>query len=115
MASDNSRRVEVGEITALAALEATTPTVYNVTLTLADTQYSQALATDARRVAFRCRNATAAVRYAWVTGKVAGPTAPYQTLAAGAEYVLEGVKLTAVTLYLASSTAGVVVELEVWA
>jgi hypothetical protein len=108
--------VELGDVTvtALTPLEATTPTVYNVTLTNANAEYSQVLAANARRVAFRCRTA-AAVRYAWVTGKVAGATAPYQTLPAGAECALEGVKLAATTLYLASASAGVVVEVEVWA
>lgn len=102
------------DLTSADALEATTPTVYNVTLTNANTEYSQALAANTRRLCFRCRSGVAC-RYAWVTGKVAGPTAPYQTLQAGAEYALDGVKLAATTLHLASATAGVIVEVEVWA
>jgi len=45
---------------------------------------------------------------------VAAPTANYQTLVAGAEYVRTGVKLAAATLYWASATAGAIVELECW-
>jgi len=97
----------------VGSLDCSTPAIYNVTLTLADTQYSQAIPDGTHKVIFRCRSA-AVVRYAWETGKVATPTAPYQTLPAGAEYGIDGMTLIGKTLYLASSTAGVVVELEVW-
>lgn len=103
-----------GTVTAtVSALEAATPTEYNITLTNANTEYSQALPANTRRLCFRCRTG-AVCRYAWVTGKVATPTANYQTLQAGAEYVLEGVKLATSTLYLASATAGAVIEMEAW-
>jgi hypothetical protein len=94
-------------------LACATPIEYNVTLTLANTEYSQALPAGTRKVVFRCRSA-ADVRYAWVTGKVAGLTAPYQTLKTGAEYATDGINLTGRTLYLASASAGVVVEIEAW-
>ncbi|RPI64645.1 MAG: hypothetical protein EHM48_00395 [Planctomycetaceae bacterium] len=92
----------------------TTPTVYNIVLTLADTEYSQALPAGTRKFAFRARTFVDA-RYAFVTGKVATPTAPYCTLKAGAENAIDGVNLAAATLYLASGTAGTVIEIEVWA
>jgi hypothetical protein len=94
-------------------LECTTYTVYNVTLTLANTEYSQALPANTRKIAFRART-TVECRYAFVTGKVAAPTEPYSTLKAGAEYTADGINLTSKTLYLASATAGTVVEIEVW-
>jgi len=107
--------VDIGDVdvTSLSALEATTPTEYNITLTNANTEYSQALPANTRALCFRCRTGVQ-VRYAWVTGKVAAPTANYQTLVAGAEYVRTGVKLAAATLYWASATAGAIVELECW-
>lgn len=86
---------------------------YNLTLVNANTEYAQALPANARKAAFRCRTG-ATIRYAWAPGKVAGPTTPYQTLAGGAEYQLDGVNLADATLYFASATAGVAVELEVW-
>lgn len=113
LALDASGHPQVDLVSA-GALEATTPTEYNVTLTVANTEYGQALPANTRRLCFRCR-AGVVCRYAWVTGKVAGPTAPYQTLQAGAEYSVDGVKLVAGTLYLASATAAAVIELEVWA
>ena len=91
-----------------------TPTAYNVTLTNADTEYSQALPANAKGFEFQCRTAYD-VRYAFATGKVAGPTAPYLTLKAGSEYYKENVKLASTTLYLASAQAGVVVEIIAWA
>ena len=105
-----TNRVDIGTV---GALEAATPTEYNVTLTNANTEYSQALPANTRALCFRCRTGVQ-VRYAWVTGKVAAPTANYQTLVAGAEYVRTGVKLAAATLYWASATAGAIVELECW-
>jgi len=87
--------------------------VYNLTLTLADTEYSQALPANTREVRFRCRTVFD-VRYAFVTGKVATPTAPYLTLPAGMEYHSDGNDLAGFTLYFASSQAGVVVEIEAW-
>ena len=91
----------------------TTPTVYNLTLTSADTEYSQALPANTREFRFRCR-ALYDVRYAWVTGKVATPTAPYLTLPAGSDYYSDWNDLSSQTLYAASAQAGVVLEIEVW-
>jgi len=91
----------------------TTPTVYNVTLTNADTEYSQTLPANTREFRFRCRTSYD-IRYALESGKVATPTAPYLTLPAGSDYYSDWNNLSSKTLYFASSTAGVVVEVEVW-
>jgi len=91
----------------------TTPTIYNVTLTSANTEYSQALPANTREFRFICRTLYD-VRFAWVTGKVATPTAPYLTLTAGVDYHSDNDNLASQTLYLASSTVGVVVEIECW-
>lgn len=88
--------------------------IYNISLASADTEYSQALPAGMRKLAFRART-NQEVRYAFETGKVAGPTAPYATLKAAYEYFDENIVAASETLYLASSVAGVVVEVEVWA
>lgn len=93
--------------------ESTTVTLYNITLTNADTEYSQALPAGTRSIRFMARTA-AAVRFAFVTGKVATPTAPYMTLPASSGYAQEHVYVASGTIYLASASAGTVVELEVW-
>lgn len=90
------------------------PTLYSITLTTADTEYSQALPAGLRALSFKART-NVAIRWAFATGKVATPTDPYETLQAGQTYFKENLVSAAVTLYLASATAGTVVEVEVWA
>lgn len=91
---------------------ATTSTVYNITLTNANTEYSQALPAGTKQVFIKCQTLYD-IRYAWATGKVATPTAPYRTIGAGLSIGIDAVSLTSTTLYLASSQAGVIVEIEV--
>ena len=85
------------------------PAVFNKTLTNADEEYSQAL-TSCKGVEFQARTEVA-IRFSFETGKVATPTAPYMTLKAGQWYYFEG---SPATLYLASATAGTVVEIIQW-
>lgn len=77
------------------------------TLTLADTEYTVSIPA-CQGFEFMARTAVD-VRFAFATGKVATPTDPYRTLPAGCVYAVEG-NFTAFTLYLASSSAGTVVE-----
>lgn len=89
------------------------PTTYNVTLTVVDTEYSQILPPGTKRFTVQARIAVD-IRHAWVTGKVAGPAAPYNTLKSGSNWWEDNLFLEDKTLYLASSTAGTVVEIQVW-
>lgn len=89
------------------------PIIYNITLTVADTEYSQALPSSTREFRVRCRTLFD-VRYAWETGKVAAPAAPYATILSGLEYRGDNSDITGKSLFLASSEAGVIVEIEVW-
>ena len=54
------------------------------------------------------------MRFAFATGKVATPTAPYALVRAGMNYYEEEVNLSSVTLYVASTTAGVIAEIIAW-
>lgn len=106
----------VGALRILGAggsLPATTPTVYNITMTLANTEYGQALPAATKKFEFRCRGAFD-IRYSYETGRVATPTAPYRTLASGITEYQTDLNLTGVTLYVACGNAAQVVELEVW-
>lgn len=107
--------VDIGnvDVASIGALEQTTPTLYNLTLTSADTEYIQALPANTRALQFQCRTAYD-VRYAFETGKVATPTAPYSTLKNPSVWYKENI-LTSGSLYLASSEAGVIAEIEAWA
>jgi len=83
-------------------------------MTNADTEYSQALPAEIKALEFRCRDGTE-MRFAFVTGKVATPTAPYATLPANADYwkELPGIG-TQMTLYVACASAGKVAEVIAW-
>jgi hypothetical protein len=88
--------------------------MFNVTLTVADTEYSQALPDRTRKIMIQART-SAAVRWSWDTGKVATPVAPYFTVKAGDTYYDNDLMLNKDTkLYLASSTGGTVVEIQTW-
>lgn len=92
----------------------TTPVIHNIAMTLADTEYEQELPAGTKQFEFRCRGAFD-IRYAYETGRVATPTAPYRTLSSGITEYQENLNLPDTTLYVACGTAGQVVELEVWA
>lgn len=93
------------------------PTIINKTLTNADTEYSQELPADCRRWSLQCRTAYD-VRLSFVTGKVAGSTAPFATVKSGCSLSDQPSTQTEIvgqlTLFLASSQAGVVVEILCW-
>jgi len=97
-------------------LEITTPYIYNVTLTAADTEYSQALPAQTKRFSVSIRDGadTNNFRVAFVTGKVATPTAPYAKYPADVEYYEDGVFLNGVTVYVAGSHAGDVAQIIAW-
>jgi hypothetical protein len=107
-APDNSKLEEIK-----LSLAVETPSVYNVTLTSANTEYSQLLPNRTRRFTIQTRTAYDS-RLAFVTGKVATPTAPYWTIKAGSSFIEENVKCENTTVYLASAQAGVIVEIICW-
>ena len=90
------------------------PTIYNVTLTAANTEYSQAI-TNAKKIAVSIQGGTSANSYrlAYVTGKVATPTAPYLTAPCNVGYAVDMLYVST-TLYIAGSHAGDVAQIEVW-
>jgi len=96
-----------------SGITAGTAYIYNITMTNANTEYSQALPTGTKRFTLQCRG-TYDIRYAFETGKVATPTAPYMTLKAGMVYYEDDLNLTSRTIYLACGTAGQVVEIICW-
>jgi len=98
--------------TTLAKLMPTTVIKYAVAMTSADTQYSQAL-TDVKKFRIHTRDFTE-FRLAFVTGKVATPTDPYETVPAGSEKYEDNLNIANLTLYFASGVAGKTAEIEVW-
>jgi hypothetical protein len=90
-----------------------TPTLYNVTMVNADFEYSQLLPAKTKRFSIKTRDGTA-FRTAFVTGKVAAPTAPYETVPANWEYYEDLLYVTGLTLYFGCGVAGKIVEITVW-
>jgi len=89
----------------------TVATVYNVTMTDADTEYSQAF-TNVESLMFQCRGEFD-IRYQFVSGKVATPTAPWFTLKSGAVYSEEFYDgVVDFTLYFACDDAAQIMEIE---
>lgn len=98
----------------MAISENVSPTIHNQTLTNANTEYTISIPGGTKHLSIQCRTAFD-VRFAFETGKVAGPTAPYATVKSGAAYTApEKLAMAASTLYLASAQAGVVVEIVTW-
>ncbi len=90
---------------AAAAAGATAVTSYNVVLTVANTEYSPVLPADTKAVAISVQDGltTENYRVAFVTGKVATPTAPYIKRYCDAELSIDGLDLTTKTIYFACS------------
>ena len=93
------------------------PTLYNKTLTTANTEYSQGLPSYTRMFEFQCRTESD-IRFAFKTGYVStsGSTG-FMTLKAGDYYVsppMSQAKGAASTVYLGTDTAGLVIEILTW-
>ena len=90
------------------------PRIYNTTLVLADTEYSQALASGLKRLLV-CTQDLTAFRVAFQTGLVAAPTAPYLAVPASTQYYEDGLHVEGqLTVFVAGSTAGKVVQIVEW-
>ena len=85
---------------------------YAVAMTDANTEYSQPL-TNVKKFRIHTRDYTA-FRLAYVTGKVAVPNDPYETIPDGSEKYEGDLNIASLTLYFASSVAGKTAEIEVW-
>jgi len=94
--------------------ETLAPTILNTTMTLADNEYEVAIPTDTRYFTLYCLTAFE-IRFAWVTGKVATPTAPYAVVPANSAYSSPEKLATSLTpLYVACADAGKVACVVAW-
>ena len=95
------------------------PTIHNVTLTVADTQYTTQLSQYTKKFMAKPRDG-ATFRLAFETGRVATPTEPYITIDSGRTYWEDNIFIRVQTadwdgtLYLASPSAAKVVEIVEW-
>ena len=95
---------------------ATEPLIYNVTMTTKNTQYSQVLPSGTKRFAISVQGGadTDIFRIAFVTGKVATPTAPYIQLPGNVEYYEDNVNLDETTVYIACVSDSKVAQIIAW-
>lgn len=98
----------------LEVLTASTPTIYNVSIAAADTEYSQALPAHTKAFAISIINGTVGENFRWAfeTGKVATPTASYRQIDQEFEYSKDNLDISE-TIYIAASDI-CVAQLEVW-
>ena len=92
------------------------PVMANQTLTSANTEYSYKLPPGTKKFTIQARTSDT-FRFAYETGKVAGSTSPYMTVKADATYWEDNLDITSNesnTIYMATATAGLVVEILVW-
>lgn len=112
--SDPATKASVDAVTAKINGAATTIGQYNIPMAVVDTEYTQALPSNCKEIEFWSRSGEE-IRFAFTTGKVAGLTSPYFTLRRGATYQSYGsLNLSGVVLYVATDTAGDVVEMMTW-
>lgn len=104
---------EDGNLAILGKIVPSTVTKYAVTMTSANTEYSQALPANPKRFRIHLRD-WSAFRLAYVTGKVAAPTDPYESVLANGEKYEDNLGVSSLTLYFASGTAGKTAEVEAW-
>lgn len=94
-------------------MQGTNPIFHNISMPEADTEYSQGLPAGTKKFLVHTRDGTA-FRLAFVTGKVAQSIEPYFTIPVNSAYNEDFLGLSGVTLYFASSSANLVMEILVW-
>lgn len=96
--------------------KAETVAIYNVTMTNANQEYSQALPAGTKSFSASIQDGDSSfnVRYAFVTGKVATPTAPYLKYNGAVEFSSDELHYDSGTLYFACSSAGKVMQIIAW-
>lgn len=87
------------------------PTIANVTMTNANTEYSYALPANTKKFQFKERAGASSVKYSFTSGE-SGTV--YVTLPVGSTKYFEGSWLRGLTVYFQCPDAGKVLEIEVW-
>jgi len=95
---------------------ALTPTIYNVTITTANTEYSQLLPDNTLAFEISIIDGVDSNTYviAFETGKVAAPTAPYLKFEQNIAYFKENINLVSKTIYIGSSANSKTAQIIVW-
>jgi hypothetical protein len=92
------------------------PTLFNVTMTTANSEYNQALPANTKKVlmSVQAGNSSFNYRYAFVSGKAAPPISPFKQYNGDIEYGIDNINIASGTIYFACSLAGQVMQIECW-
>jgi hypothetical protein len=88
----------------------TQPKIYNINLTLSDTEYSQALSLDVLKLTVKLRG-MANLKLAFATGE---SLTKFITIPAGCSYTESDLRLASSTLYFNADQASQVLEILEW-
>lgn len=97
-------------LVAAIVYRSTTPVIYNVTMTSADTEYSQELPAQTKKFTFKCRGEYD-VKLAFESGE-SGTT--YLTVPSKQNYWDDNIRDASLTLYFQCATAAQVAEIVAW-
>lgn len=87
------------------------PTIANVAMTLADTEYSYTLPAGTKSFRFKLRDPGADCKIAFVA---AGSPTTYMNLPGGRSYAEDAIKPGGAAIYFQSPTASMVAEIMTW-
>jgi hypothetical protein len=91
-------------------LYGTTPTIYNLSAPTANTEVSQALPVNTKKLLIRCRG-DARTQFAFVSGQSGSN---YITIPIGAMYAQDLLLLSSTTVYLQTSLSSQTIEILIW-
>jgi len=91
--------------------QATQPTIYNLSMPLANTEYSQLLTNGTKKLLIKTRDRTARLRIAFVSGDT---NISWVTIEAGSIYSEENLDLSNVTIYLQTNKVSQIAEILEW-
>lgn len=89
-------------------VQATTPTIYNLSMPVANTEYSQVLADGTKKITVRART-KAEIKIYFSSG-----SSEWITLKGGAVFSEENLDLSGVTIYLQSNVGSQMAEILEW-
>lgn len=91
--------------------QSTQPTIYNLSMPAANTEYSQALSNHTKKILIKTRDRTAQLRIAFIETNTA---TLYITLEPGSVYSSENLDLEGATIYLRSNKVSQIAEILEW-
>jgi hypothetical protein len=90
---------------------ATTPNIYNLSMPVANTEYSQALSAATKKIMIKTRDRTATIKVAFISGDT---TIKYFTIQPGAVYFEENLNLDGIVIYLQTNKTAQIAEILEW-